>query len=87
LAAYLLEHPCIDCGETDIQVLDLDHLDSMTKTREIGLMILRGCSWDTVRAELEKCVVRCANCHRRRTARDWSHWRYLWLVERGLIPG
>jgi hypothetical protein len=87
VAAYLLEHPCIDCGERDIQVLDFDHRDSTTKTREIGLMVIRGMLVGDRASGIGKCVVRCANCHRRRTARDWSHWRYLWLAERGLIPG
>jgi deoxycytidylate deaminase len=26
LAAYLTDHPCIDCGQTDIRILDLDHV-------------------------------------------------------------
>ena len=67
LHAYLLDHPCVDCGETDIIVLEFDHMDPSKKTIAIGQMIGRR-SWSTIRKEIEKCSVRCANCHRRRTA-------------------
>jgi hypothetical protein len=32
-------------------------------------------SWPTILKELSKCDVRCANCHRRRTARDFKWFR------------
>jgi hypothetical protein len=27
--------------------------------------------------EIDKCDVRCANCHRRRTAADFGWWRHM----------
>ncbi|MGH2377470.1 MAG: hypothetical protein ACRDGT_03265 [Candidatus Limnocylindria bacterium] len=69
LHEYLRSHPCVDCGLTDITVLEFDHIDPATKEIDIGSMVGRR-SWSTILAEIVKCVVRCANCHRRRTARQ-----------------
>lgn len=74
LIAYLKEHPCVDCGESDIVVLDFDHLAN--KSMGISVMVRRGFSWEKILAEISKCEVRCANCHRRKTARQFD-WRRL----------
>src|SRR6266542_3458211 len=68
---YLLTHPCVDCGETDPVVLDFDHRDRGLKRSTISRM-LRECSWAVVAAEIARCDVRCANCHRRRTAEQFG---------------
>jgi hypothetical protein len=68
-AAYLLEHPCVDCGEADIRVLEFDHVRGV-KVSEISQLVALGCSWRKIEEEIEKCVVRCANCHRRKTVVD-----------------
>jgi hypothetical protein len=67
LTAYLTEHPCMDCGESDIVVLEFDHLRD--KLQDVSNYANGGRTWPLVRAEIEKCDVCCANCHRRRTAR------------------
>jgi hypothetical protein len=72
IAQYLSAHPCVDCGESDPIVLDFDHRDPADKDFEIK-GFGRCCSVSTVLAEIEKCDVRCANCHRRRTFRE-RHW-------------
>gem|GEM_PF-957896 len=76
LAAYLAEHPCVDCGEDDIRCLEFDHRDRADKTAPISVLLQRGRSWRTIAKEIEKCDVRCANCHRRRTADQFSTWRH-----------
>jgi hypothetical protein len=67
---YLMEffktHPCSDCGEKDPVVLEFDHLRDKEFEISHGLPFR---SWESILAEMAKCEVVCANCHRRRTAR------------------
>ena len=72
--AYLATHACVDCGITDRVVLEFDHRDPTQKFKAVGSMLMSK-RWARVRAEIEKCDVRCVNCHRRKTARDfgWLH--------------
>jgi hypothetical protein len=70
---YLRLHPCVDCGETDIVVLDFDHRDPATKSHNVVVLATQK-PWARVLAEIAKCEVRCANCHRRRTALQFN-WR------------
>jgi len=72
LVSYLRVHPCVDCGETDIVVLQFDHVRGK-KFKEIGRMM--ACAWKTIEREIAKCVVRCANDHIRRTAKVQKSYR------------
>lgn len=63
---YLKEHPCVDCGETDPVVLEFDHVRG-TKIKEVSLMSNNCVAISTLLKEIEKCEIRCANCHRRVT--------------------
>ena len=64
---------CVDCGELDVCVLEFDHVGEKTGSvmqlarREVGIARLS--------AEIQRCEVRCANCHRRRTARAAGAFR------------
>ncbi|QBD79013.1 hypothetical protein EPA93_24725 [Ktedonosporobacter rubrisoli] len=75
LYAYLLAHPCIDCGNTDIRCLDFDHV-SDNKACDISKMLNRALSWSIIEAEITKCEVRCANCHRLKTLERSQQWRF-----------
>lgn len=74
---HLATHPCTDCGERDLAVLDFDHIRD--KRLDVTRMAFQGFALETIRSEIEKCEVRCANCHRRRTAlhRLWQTTRPL----------
>ena len=74
---YLREHPCVDCGEADPVVLEFDHRDAATRTLYVAQMIERRYAWAKIQAEIEKCDVRWANCHRRKTSRQFGHRRSL----------
>ena len=67
LFEYLKQHPCVDCGETDIVVLQFDHVRG-DKSNYAPRMISCGHAWETIAKEISKCDVRCANCHVRATA-------------------
>lgn len=71
----LLSHEsCSDCGEQDPVVLDFDHVRGR-KIKAVSKMVVDGNSWDTILKEIAKCEVRCANCHRRKTAKQFGWYR------------
>jgi hypothetical protein len=73
---YLSAHPCVDCGEADPVVLEFDHVRG-EKVRGIARMMSGTHSVKTIMAEIGKCDVRCANCHRRVTAARGAFLQYL----------
>lgn len=74
IVEYLVNHPCVDCGEADILVLDFDHVMGK-KTNNISTMMKMGASRSSIELEIAKCHVRCANCHRRKTAKQFGYYR------------
>lgn len=66
--SYKAAHPCIDCGEADTIVLDFDHVTG-EKKGTINQMKNRDMPLERIIEEIEKCEIRCANCHRRATYR------------------
>jgi hypothetical protein len=85
LREYLRAHPCVDCGETDIVVLQFDHRDPRTRVDYIGMLISRK-PWRLILPEIAKCDVRCANCHRRRTAQQFNWRRLMPGMARAIVP-
>lgn len=82
LIKYLLSQKCVDCGESNIIVLDFDHKDDVNKIANISKLIYGGCSWDKIKTEMNKCDIRCANCHRIRTSKQqgWYKEMYYGLI-------
>jgi 5-methylcytosine-specific restriction endonuclease McrA len=55
---------CQICGYVKFQgALDLHHIDPKTKLFAISDKGYTR-SWEKVKAELDKCILLCANCHR-----------------------
>lgn len=71
---YFKNNSCIDCGEQDPLVLEFDHMHS--KKFNIGDKLSHA-PWVTIFKEISKCKVRCANCHRRKTAKEFKWYSYL----------
>lgn len=69
--AYVSAHKearaCVDCGvRYPAVVMDLDHRDPSTKVFGVSRMV-NTFGLEKIKAELLKCDVVCANCHRLRT--------------------
>ena len=74
----LKQRPCMDCGRTfPPYVMDFDHRDGSDKVNNISRLISRG-NWARIEAEITKCDLVCANCHRIRT--------FVRLRELGAVP-
>ena len=57
------EQGCKCCGEDYAQCLELHHLDPTEKEFDPSAGSIR--SWESFLKEAAKCVVLCANCHRK----------------------
>lgn len=55
---------CRDCGETDAACLDFHHRDETAKWMKVSKLVNLGYGLSDIRAEIAKCDVLCANCHR-----------------------
>ncbi len=55
---------CIDCGikSSHYSIYDFHHLDHSEKDFTIGKKANR--PFSSIKAELDKCILLCANCHR-----------------------
>lgn len=73
--AVLQKNHCIDCSELDPVVLDFDHINREEKFRSVAKLIRQGAALVKLQNEIDKCVIRCANCHRRKTAKELGWFR------------
>jgi hypothetical protein len=74
---FLKNEKCVDCGEEDIVTFEFDHKDVKEKSHNISTMIGDCFSWDKILEEISKCDIRCANCHRKKTAKQFGYYRIL----------
>lgn len=59
---------CERCGATHPGCLEFHHPVAEEKQFSVSQMVYRGHSVRNIRAEIDRCVVLCANCHRK------EHW-------------
>ena len=57
---------CKLCGEKDSRCLDFHHKNPEKKESAISRIIHYGWSIEHLKKEIAKCVVICANCHRKK---------------------
>jgi len=71
---FLSSKACIDCGENDPIVLDFDHRNPKEKTKNVAKFLSGHYSWGSVLKEIEKCDIRCANCHRKKSHQQFGYY-------------
>lgn len=63
-----MESGCVDCGYAQHPTaLDFDHIDRTWPVRRVSRMMVMNRSIEEILTEIDRCVVRCANCHRVKT--------------------
>lgn len=56
---------CFMCGfKGDPVALDFHHRDPKRKGNQVSTLVKQGRAEEVIKAEIDKCVVVCANCHR-----------------------
>lgn len=68
---YLKEHGCLDCGEKDPIVLEFDHRGD----KDCNVSEMHTLSLKRIIKEIAKCDVRCANCHKKKTAKQFNYYQ------------
>ena len=57
---------CSQCGEDHPSTIDFHHVKG--KDANISKLVAEGYSKERIKRELDKCIVLCSNCHRKK------HW-------------
>ena len=73
---YLLKNSCVICGQSDIRCLEFDHINPSTKKYNVCKMITNGLSIESIKEEIAKCRVLCANCHAIHTSNQNKDYKY-----------
>ena len=66
---WLADKSCMDCGNSDIRVLEFDHRGE--KEYNVSHLVNTGRD-KAAYEEIKKCDIVCANCHRIRTAQQFN---------------
>ena len=74
LYTVLSNAACVDCGISGSLYLEFDHIG--LKRKNVMTMAWEGYGQDTIQIEMNKCEIRCANCHRRKTSAERNSYRH-----------
>lgn len=61
---------CSKCGENHFSCLEFHHQNPKIKDKPVSATISDGWSKERILREIEKCIVLCANCHRKMHFRE-----------------
>jgi hypothetical protein len=78
---------CTNCGVDDPACLDYHHPDGAEKRMDVGTMVTYGYGRDALEAEMDACVVLCANCHRMEHHSPPTDELRTWVYERKAALG
>ena len=76
-------HGCVDCGENDHRLLEFDHVKGVKKrgkfrpTEGVGHLVRTGYKWETIEKEIQKCKIRCRNCHHLKTHKQFGYMKHI----------
>jgi hypothetical protein len=74
LQIHKLAQGCADCGyNASAYALQFDHVRG-EKKQAVSDLIRSDYSWNTIKEEISKCEVVCANCHAIRTKSRGQHY-------------
>lgn len=65
ICEYLSNHPCVECGEADIVILEFANTYG-DKLHDVLDMVRAAYKFHKIKEEIDKCDVVCSNCHIRR---------------------
>ena len=66
---------CAWCPEADPACLDFHHDDPTQKEQHVAKAVRLGWSIERIESEMRKCIILCANCHRKHHAADHAPLR------------
>jgi len=73
---------CSRCEVGTPACLDFHHTDETTKEMAVGRMVTFGYGKDALRDEIKRCIVLCANCHRKEHYEPPQCERRRWVHDR-----
>ena len=68
------KNSCADCGEANPVVFEFDHTGT-DKFMSVAQMVSQNYGLESIKREIAKCEIVCANCHKIRTSMRGNHWR------------